>query len=371
MVAPGGDFGHCGGGHAGRAILDDLVHQLAGRWPEVRASLAVLGPAGGCWHEGAAGGAPGQEPGQFLIYSLTKTVLATLALQLVHSGALGLDAPAARWLPGIPHLTGIAVRQLLRHSAGVRNYSDSPAYSEAVRERPLTPWTTEEFIARTLGAGPAFPPDGGWGYSNTGYLLLRLLVERAAGAPFRELVRDRIAAPLDLRATAVLTTPVDLSALVPGYSRLLARGDGAVDVRGLYHPGWVGHGVLASTAPETARFLHRLLTGALLPAGLMQEMTAAVPVPGDHPPFIRPAYGLGLMADLAAPHGATFGHTGGGPGYSAAAYHLRRDGSAGVTAVVLCNVEDSTAEAAALRCLDVLAPPPADTDERVTGGEKW
>jgi D-alanyl-D-alanine carboxypeptidase len=93
---------------------------------------------------------------------------------------------------------------------------------------------------------------------------------------------------------------------------------------GSYDPGWVYHGLLAGTAHDAARFLHKLMLGDILPRQLLAEMTTCVPLGGPLPrrPWETTGYGLGLMLGQRASAGATFGHSGAGPGSVSAVYHF-------------------------------------------------
>ncbi len=187
---------------------------------------------------------------------------------------------------------------------------------------PSQPWTFDEFAVHTYAKGFAFPPGEGWDYSNPGYMLLRRVVEVATGESLPRLLARRILAPFDLRHTFVAESISDIACLVPSQSRLVTTGDESVDVRAVYHPGWVSHGVLASTPGDIVTFYHRLFTGALLPADLFAAMTTLVPVPKQVPSrWGRPGYGLGIMGDSASRHGVLWGHNGEGPGYAASAFH--------------------------------------------------
>ena len=105
--------------------------------------------------------------------------------------------------------------------------------------------------------------------------------------------------------------------LVPARSNQI--GDGDHDVRGRYHPCWVGHRTLASTAADQRRFWTALAAGELCDLAVL---TKSVEIGFEAPGFIRPSYGLGVMTDPGHPRGLLIGHGGGGPGYAAAAFAI-------------------------------------------------
>ncbi len=293
---------------------------------------------------GAAAWSPAtaEEPG-FLVYSISKTLLAAIALSLVEDGRLDLDDPLARFAPHVPEAARITVEQLLRHTAGIPNYGALPAYHEAVRTHPETPWSEADFAAHTWRNGLRFAPGTRFEYSNPGYMLVRSIIEQAGGAPYAELLRDRVARPLGLRRTRVAASIADLRSLAPAPSRLVTTDGAPRDVRDCYHPGWVAHGVVASTASEIAAFAHAFFGAKLIAAPLLRRATDLGPV-GEAPGRWRePGYGLGVMGDRASPFGAIFGHDGGGPGYGASVFSAPALRGRLVTVCALCSSEDDSA----------------------------
>jgi D-alanyl-D-alanine carboxypeptidase len=193
-------------------------------------------------------------------------------------------------------------------------------------------------------------------------MLLKRILEDVAGMSYRALVFERLARPLGLRRTFVAETIEDLAALAPAMSSALSVDGSARDVRLHYDPGWVSHGVVASTASEIVRFLDSLFGGRLLLPSSLNQMTVSVRVPeekvGPRPEnaprrWVQPSYGLGLMADPASPCGLVLGHNGGGPGYSASAFHAI--GSGASVCVMEAIIEDDLAERVAFQILDHLA----------------
>jgi D-alanyl-D-alanine carboxypeptidase len=258
----------------------------------------------------------GDREARYPIYSVTKPVVAAAALGLVRDGALELDS----------------VRRLLDHTSGVRDYGALPEYHDAVRAQPGSAWDDDEFLARTAAAGPQFEPGQGWAYSNTGYLLLRRLLDEHGGlASF--LPR------LGLADAMVAERLEDLSVAVPAPSAQLL--DGVDDVRGVYDPRWVGHRTLVARAEDLVAFWRDL------PEEMLDPQTF-VSIGFDAPGFVRPSYGLGVMADPDNPLGTVVGHGGGGPGYATGVFAVP-DGDA--VAIVLAADEGYPAQRTALELL--------------------
>jgi D-alanyl-D-alanine carboxypeptidase len=273
-----------------------------------------------------------EEPA-YLAYSITKTFTAVLMLQLRDERRLCLDDPLARWFPRVVGAERISLRRLLNHTAGIPDYGGSRAYHEAVRVSPSTPWSFERFAAETFEKGLRFEPGTGWEYSNPGYMLLKRVAEQVAGGGYATLIAERIARPLGLERTFVPESTEDLSPLAPASSTALAADGAARDVRHRYHPGWVSHGVVASTPSDVARFLDALFRGRVVSSRALDEMTTLVPVPSPtvaEPAWRRPGYGLGIMGDAESRWGRLWGHNGAGPGYATSAFHAPRPRRVGV-----------------------------------------
>lgn len=273
---------------------------------------------------------------QLYIYSVTKTLIAAVILQLVEQGQLALDAPIQTYLTRLPLDTPVTLRQLLNHTGGLPDYHGLPAYSEALRADPTRPWTDDDFLDHTLAGGLKFAPGEGWDYSNIGFVLLRQVIEATLHTSLRAAFHERLFAPLGLQHTFVAQSLADAPQLSPGYSSFFSADETLQDIRSLYHPGWVSHSVAIATAPELARVIDALCTGQLIGSDSLAAMLEPVLVPHTHPFFEQPAYGLGVMLDARSRYGLITGHAGGGPGYSAGALHLHVHGQH-ITSVALAN----------------------------------
>lgn len=264
------------------------------------------------------GSLAGHPHAPFYAYSVTKTILATLTVQLAAEGVLGLDEPLRTWLPELPIHSPVTLRQALNHTGGLPDYGGLAAYHEAVRRQPETAWTTQRFLELVTESALWFPPGQGWAYSNLGYLLVKQILTAATGATPEALLAERIAVPLGLTATHFVTRRAEAAGLTPGYQSSPTGRDNIIE---RYDPGWVAHGVVRTTAADLTRLMGGLTGGRLVPEAWYHQMTAVVPVPGEVPAALEPGYGLGLMAQTL-PLGRVVGHNGGGPGYSVACWSL-------------------------------------------------
>jgi CubicO group peptidase (beta-lactamase class C family) len=147
-----------------------------------------------------ASGAPVTDRTAFLWFSMTKIATATAVMQLVDSGAIGLDSAAREPLPDLAGLDRrITVRRLLNHSSGIANPPPlrwiHPADQPAPDPRELV-----ERLLRRYGR-PKFEPGAHSAYSNIGYLVLGELIGAVSGLPYRRYVVERVLRPLGATST--------------------------------------------------------------------------------------------------------------------------------------------------------------------------
>lgn len=272
----------------------------------------------------------------FYIYSITKSLIATASLYLVSKGLLELDAPVQAYLTDFPIDPSITLRQLLSHTSGLPDYGGMLAYSEAVKAKPSFPWSAKTFLDIAQTQGLRFAPGTGWGYSNIGYLLVKCILEETTSLSIQKLLEQVIFRPLLLKKSSVSSTLENSVSLTPGYSTFFS-GDELQNIAHIYHPGWVAHSVIMSTALELATIIDGLFRGQILDPSLVEQMSHPIHNLGKFPLFKNLEYGLGLFLDTESPHGKVAGHTGEGPGYSAAAFHFPALAGSSTTIVALTN----------------------------------
>lgn len=286
--------------------------------------------------------------GHIRIGSNTKTFIATLVLQLVADGTVDLDAPVAGYLPEFGIDERITVRMLLQHTSGVFNFTGeyypdgtivrgiaaTPSGKEWVDNRFRT-YRPEELVRLALSKPPRFAPGTGWSYSNTNYVLARLLIEKVTGRPVAEEMGDRILGPLGLTGTVVPTTQTDVPAPhAHAYYRYEDAGEQhTIDVTE-HNPSWISSGGdMISTTRDLQVFIAALNSGALLPPALLAEMRTTYPtgIPGMD-------YGLGVFVRDTG-RGTVITHNGGAAGHGALMFSTP-DGSKTLTAA-LNHVDDA------------------------------
>lgn len=257
--------------------LDDVVAAGAvGALAEVRDEHGVWRGTSGIAELGTTRAVPVH--GRFRVGSITKTFVATVALQLVGEGRLRLDDTVEAWLPGvIPDGHRITVRHLLNHTSGLYDYVRTlpmPPGPEFLDNRWRT-WTAAELIQRAVANPPTFePPGSAYAYSNTTYLLLGQIVEEVTGRSYGEEIERRVIRPLRLLGTALPGTSPRIRGPHPhGYVPTLQDGEMHLVDYTEMNPSVMGAGgEMISTTSDLNRFFVALLGGRLLPGHLLDEM---------------------------------------------------------------------------------------------------
>jgi D-alanyl-D-alanine carboxypeptidase len=265
---------------------------------------------------------------RFRIGSVTKTFVATVALQLVNEGRISLDDTVEKWLPGlVPGGRRITVRQLLSHRSGLFDYVEDPRVFAPYNQDPAHTWEPRRLVEIAVAHPAPFSPGRRFAYSSTNYLLLGLIIETATGTPLEQQLRERIFEPLGLRKTTFaprfVTDPSIHGHRSPSHQGVITGPP--VDTK-LEAASWTwAAGAIVSSAEDLRRFFAQLLQGRVLPPRLLREMEMVGPAGS-----LR--YGLG-MAVFATPCGDAWGHTGNVQGTVTVAWN-RKDASRQIVLVV-------------------------------------
>ncbi|SEE76422.1 serine hydrolase domain-containing protein [Jiangella alba] len=249
------------------------------------------------------------------IGSVTKSMLTTVVLQLVDEGRLGLDDPVAEHLPDVlPYDEPITVRQLLSHTGGVPDFfldlfpslaEGSPADVESGRLRVVRP---ERLVDIATSRPLDFVPGDSMSYSNTGFIVVGLLVEQLTGNPVEDELKRRVFEPAGLADTSMPRVSPVIRGEHP--HAFLATPDPdrpLLDTTRISPTLLWSAGAVISTTADVNTFFRAMFDGTLLPADLLAQALTLTPQSEG-------SYGLGIQAMPAqcAPveGGVAYGHTG-------------------------------------------------------------
>jgi D-alanyl-D-alanine carboxypeptidase len=249
---------------------------------------------------------------RFRLGSVTKTYIAAVVLQLVAEQRLRLRDTVQHWLPGlVPGGARITVQELLLHRSGLRDYWGDRRFFAPYRTGHLAyHYTPRQLVRIATSHRPHFAPGTRFAYTNTGYIVLGLIVEAVTGRPLGVELRDRIFRPLHLTSTSFgRGTPRD-GRSAHGYILIGRR---LRDARAMDLSYDWASGAIVSTAADVADFYRALLTGRLLPRPFVRLMTVTAALQ-------KSWYGFGVMK-RGLPCGITWGHAGDTPGFAADVYN--------------------------------------------------
>ncbi|MDA1565292.1 serine hydrolase [Bacillus cereus] len=251
---------------------------------------------------------------RFRIGSVTKTFTATVVLQLAGENRLNLDDSIEKWLPGVIQGNGyddkqITIRQLLNHTSGIANYTRSKDFNMMDTKKS---YTAEGLVKMGISMPPDFAPGKSWSYSNTGYVLLGILIEKVTGNSYAEEIENRIIEPLELANTFLPGN----SSVIPGtkHARGYIQLDGASEPKDVtyYNPSMGSSaGDMISTADDLNKFFSYLLGGKLLKEQQLKQMLTTVPTGVDE----LGDSGLGIFKMKLSNGESIWGHGGTIPGF--------------------------------------------------------
>lgn len=208
---------------------------------------------------------PNQPNTKHRLGSITKQFTAMLILQLVAEGKLDLHAPITTYLPDYPKASGdiITSHHLLTHTSGIPNYTAFPKFMEAESRNPYTP---EEFVKTFADKALDFTPGEKFSYSNSGYFLLGVLVEKLSGKSYEQMLQDKIFIPLNMKDTGYDNHEDILKNRATGYEK---SGVNYVNSRYLDMSIPYAAGSIYSTVEDLYKWDQGLYTTSMLPEKYM------------------------------------------------------------------------------------------------------
>ncbi len=159
---------------------------------------------------------PATENSVYQLASVTKMFTATAVMMLVEDGKLGLDDKITDRLSDLPPAWKVVtVGQLLSHTSGIKSYTSVRDFHKSARKD----YSQREILDLVAKEPLEFAPGEKWSYSNTGYFLLGMLIEKVSGKPYGEFLSERIFKPLGMTQTRVN----DLRDVIKGRAKATPR----------------------------------------------------------------------------------------------------------------------------------------------------
>jgi len=297
----------------------------------------------------------------FRIASNTKTMTATLIMQLVQENKLSVADPVSKYIAGVPNGDNITIAQLLEMRSGLYNYTDDPLLATAIDTNPAKVWRPAELLAIAFAHPPNFPPDKQYEYNNTNYALLGLVAEKIDGKPLAQMMRDRLFRPLrlehtELPASTVNTIPkpyshgylygsssIALTGEPPYTSEIQAAARAGTllpkDYTNVNHSFAAAAGGVISTADDCATWVKALVAGRMLdPVHQRQWLDSLRPEDPGKPNGQK--YGYGIVQISWGPNTIYF-HGGETPGFNS---KISYDPANDMTLIVWTNLTVSVDE---------------------------
>jgi D-alanyl-D-alanine carboxypeptidase len=350
------------------AALQTRLAALRKKYSAPGVSVTILWPDGRRW-TGVSGYAnlrtrvPVSGGTAFAIGSVSKTFLAALILDLAEDGRLSLDDRLRRWLPTARVPWSVTIREMLDHTSGLYDFFSNPTIDAALLADKRRVWTP----ARALSymRAPYFAAGTRWHYSNSNYVLLGQLVQRATGRTVAAELRRRFVDPLGLGRTFMQGVEVRRGTVATAYVqrgtgttlRWISQSDGTTIAPYTSVTTAAGNaGAMAASSRDLAVWAMALYGGVVLePASLaaMEDVSHSVSVGAPR------RYGLGLMEEWFGGR-RTFGHNGRLVGSRTSIRYLP---DYGFTIAVVTNQDRYSPDAIGTPLMDIaiasLTPPPA------------
>ncbi|MCC8928996.1 serine hydrolase [Rhodococcus sp. I2R] len=317
-----------------QGVLDDS--RAAAGFPGVIAQVAT--PAGTWTGTSGTVGAGRSEPPTSSdltrIGSLTKTMTATVLLQLVEEGTLSLDETIGTYVPGVPNGDNATLLQLADMTSGIPSYTASDAVVSKYFADPEYAWPPQELVDAVKPLPADFAPGEGWAYSNTNYVLLGMVIEQVLDQPIDAVFEERLFEPLGMSDTSF-----------PGGSTEIGDPhlDGSTDQnqppgQSVDSTNWnpsfaFTAGAVISTLDDLTKWAHALFTGEGVLDAATQQLRRDSIIHDIPPMTATVGYGIGI-----GDRNGWWGHDGDIPGYNS---NLSHNYDLDTTVIVLTNSDNT------------------------------
>jgi CubicO group peptidase (beta-lactamase class C family) len=305
----------------------------------------------------------------FRLASVTKQFTAMAIMLLVHDRSLRYDDHLTDIFPDFPaYGKTITIRNLLNHTGGLRDYEE---LMEREAKHGGQTWSVEhqiqdQEVLTLLKAQPngLFPPGTRWQYSNSGYVVLGLIVAKVSGMPYREFLQQRIFSPLKMTNTLVYQKSINtIARRAYGHSKEAGK---LIETDQSSTSATLGDGAIYSNVVDLAKWDEALRNHTLLSEKETQPaLTPAKLADGSKPHWPRDPqlsgaadgpvvmYGFGWFLDPYKGHARNY-HDGSTEGFRTAIQRFVGDH---LSVIVLCNRTDQGASELALKVTDLFLQP--------------
>lgn len=233
----------------------------------------------------------------FRLGSLTKQFTATAILMLAEQHKLALGDDLRKYVDFPTHGATITIEQLLTHTSGIPNYTEQPGFET----RSRYDMTHAEVLALVKDLPLDFAPGTKWKYSNTGYYLLGMIIEKASGEPYARFLEEHIFAPLGMSHTTYGDNARIIRGRVAGYARAGEQIRNA-DPLGMDPP--FAAGGLVSSVDDLARWDEAIARGKLLSKASWARMFTSYKLKNGEDTHYGYGWGIGTLdGDKLEAHG--------------------------------------------------------------------
>jgi CubicO group peptidase (beta-lactamase class C family) len=243
---------------------------------------------------------PNTNQTKYRIGSVTKQFAAATILRLNEEGKLQLDDKLSKYFPDYPKGDSVTIHMLLNHTSGIKNYTDLPEFWP----KAILPLSHDSMIALFKNKPYDFSPGTNWNYSNSGYYLLGVIVEKVSGKKFTDYLQQEVINKAGLQNTSMDRLDSVLAYRSKGYAK--NRTGGYNQAMFISMEGPYSAGAMFSTLEDLVAWTKALHENKILSAAFTQKMMT--PYLGN--------YGYGLLIDSLKTHKRVW-HNGGIPGFSA------------------------------------------------------
>ena len=203
---------------------------------------------------------------RYRIGSITKIFTATMIFQLIDEGRLSLNSKLAKYFPQLPNAEKITISDLLSHTSGLMDY-----VNEVTNKSWITDPHPKAELLDTIAKGKVnFIPGTKQQYSNSGYLLLRYILEDITGKPYSKLLDIRIIKKTGLKNTS----SGEPNNSGKNEARPYQMSSKWTDVKDIYFPNVIGVGDILSTPADLLTFMDALSSGKLISANSYAQMSS-------------------------------------------------------------------------------------------------